>query len=56
MALTTDVIARCAFGTKINAFDNSDNRFVKCLSQFALDGVDMGPELTLICKIKASYS
>jgi len=50
MALTCDIIARCAFGTKINAFDDENNEFMKNLKQFGLEGVEIGPSLSVVSK------
>ncbi|XP_021967532.1 cytochrome P450 3A4 [Folsomia candida] len=38
--LTTDVIARCAFGTTINTFDDPDNIFVKNVKKLSFDDGD----------------
>jgi hypothetical protein len=48
MALTTDVIARCVFATKINASENPDNEFVKYLKRIALEDEEMGPESVIM--------
>jgi len=49
-ALTSDVVARCGFGTKLNSLHDPENIFVKQTKNFALEDVDMNFFLTLIRK------
>jgi len=51
MALACDIIARCAFGTKINAFEDPDNEFMKRLKQLASEDVEVGFDSAAVSKL-----
>jgi len=51
MALTCDIIARYAFGTKINAFEDPDNEFMKRLKQLASEDVEVGFDSAAVSKL-----
>lgn len=46
-ALTSDVIARCGFGTKLNSLHDPNNIFVKNLKKLALEEMDVNFMLTV---------
>lgn len=49
--LTMDVIARCAFGTTINTFDDPGNIFVKYVKKLSFDDGESNILFTGACKI-----
>ncbi|ODM89526.1 Cytochrome P450 3A40 [Orchesella cincta] len=46
-ALTSDVVARCGFGTKLNSLHDPNNLFVKNMRSFCLEDVETNFLLTL---------
>lgn len=51
LSLTTDILSRCVFGTRINSIEDKDSIFVENIKKLTFGDGDADIMFSLVCKM-----